>query len=169
MRENKGYFLIFSTDAASTPSEILDHYRAKDADEKLFAQVKVDMEGRRMRTHNEAATDGKTFVSFIACLIRACLLRRLSKYLSDNSTSLKKAFCQLSNITISDFCKVTKQALRMGRRLRRTRRSRLPQLLRRSKSEMRVKAPKRLAETMGISLDFFNNLDKIPPMGIECF
>lgn len=100
MRESKGYFLIFSTDTVSTPSEILAHYRAKDADEKLFAQIKVDMDGGRIRTHNEATTDGKTFVTFIACLIRAYLLRMLSKYLTDNSTSLKKTFNQLSNITI---------------------------------------------------------------------
>jgi hypothetical protein len=100
MRESKGYFLIFSTDMAFGPSEILAHYRAKDADEKLFAQIKVDMDGARIRTHNEATTDGKTFVTFIACLIRAYLLRMLWKYLADNSTSLKKAFNQLSNITI---------------------------------------------------------------------
>jgi transposase len=100
MRQSKGYFLIFSTDMACGPSEVLEHYRAKDADEKLFAQIKVDMDGWRIRTHNEATTDGKTFVTFIACVIRAYLLRGLRKYLRDNSTSLKKAFSQLSNITI---------------------------------------------------------------------
>jgi transposase len=84
----------------ASPSEILDYYRAKDADEKLFAQIKVDMDGGRIRTHNEATTNGKTFATFIACVIRAHLLRKLAKYLTDNSTSLKKALNQLSNITI---------------------------------------------------------------------
>lgn len=100
MRRNKGYFLIFSTDMNMMPAEILKHYRAKDADEKLFAQIKVDMDGGRIRTHNEATTDGKTFVTFIACVIRAYMLQKLAKYLTDNSTSLKKAFNQMSNITI---------------------------------------------------------------------
>lgn len=100
MRKNKGYFLIFSTDMNTTPSDVLEHYRAKDVDEKLFAQIKVEMDGGRIRTHNEATTDGKTFVTFIACVIRAYLLRKLAKYLTDNSTSLKKAFNQMSNITI---------------------------------------------------------------------
>ena len=100
MRKSKGYFLIFSTDMTSTPSEILDYYRAKDADEKLFAQIKVDMDGGRIRTHNEATTDGKTFVTFIACVIRAYLLKKLTQYLEDNSTSMKKVFNQMSNITI---------------------------------------------------------------------
>jgi transposase len=96
----KGYFLIFTTDMESTPAEIHSFYRAKDADEKIFSQIKVDMDGNRVRTHNEQTTDGKTFVTFIACVIRSYLLNKLAQYLTDNSTSLKKALNQLSNITI---------------------------------------------------------------------
>lgn len=100
LRKNKGYFLLFSTDLESTPSDILYYYRAKDADEKIFAQIKVDMDGGRIRTHNEATTDGKTFVTFIACIIRSYMLSRLMDYLTENSTSMKKIVNQLSNITL---------------------------------------------------------------------
>ena len=100
IRKLKGYFLIFSTDMESSPQQVLDYYRAKDADEKLFAQIKVDMDCGRIRTHNEKTTDGKTFVTFIACVIRSYLLNGFSKYLHQNSTSLKKIFNQLSNIAI---------------------------------------------------------------------
>jgi transposase len=100
IRKRKGYFLIFSTDMESTPEDTLYHYRAKDAVEKLFDQIKCDMEGNRIRTHNEQSTDGKIFVTFIACVIRTYLLNKLTSYLTDNSTSLKKVFNQLSNITI---------------------------------------------------------------------
>jgi len=62
----------------STASDILDYYRAKDVDEKLFAQIKVDMDGSRIRTHSEETTDGKTFVTFIACVIRSYLLNKLT-------------------------------------------------------------------------------------------
>jgi len=99
-RKYKGYFLLFSTDMVSTPSELLYYYRAKDADEKLFAQIKIDMDGSRIRTHSLETTEGKTFVTFIACAIRSYLLNKLSKYLIENSTSMKKVFGQLSNITI---------------------------------------------------------------------
>lgn len=102
LRNAKGYFLIFSTDMQSSPDDILSHYRAKDADEKLFSQIKVDMDGGRIRTHNESTTDGKIFVTFIACVIRAYILGKLGDYLSSNSTSLKKVFNQLSNISIID-------------------------------------------------------------------
>lgn len=100
LRRNKGFFLLFSTDMTSTPSDILYYYRAKDADEKLFAQIKVDMESDRFRTHKQETTDGKTFVTFIACVIRSYLLEKLSNLISEQSTSLKKLFKQLSNITV---------------------------------------------------------------------
>jgi len=100
LRKYKGYFLIFTTDMESSPSDILYFYRAKDADEKIFTQIKVDMNSDRTRTHNEETTDGKTFVTFIACVIRAHLMGQLSKYLTDQSTSMKKVFNQLSNIII---------------------------------------------------------------------
>ena len=100
LRKNKGFFLIFTNDIAATPEDILGHYRANDADEKLFHQIKVYMDGDRIRTHNQETTDGKTFVTFIACLIRTYMLGKLSKYLPANSTSMKKAYNQLSNIMI---------------------------------------------------------------------
>ena len=100
MRKAKGYFMLFSTDMESSPLEILEHYRAKDINEKLFDQIKIDMDGRRIRTHFEETTEGKTFVTFIASVIRSYMMNCLSKYLDDNSTSMKKVFNQLSNIII---------------------------------------------------------------------
>ena len=100
IRKGKGFFLIFTTDMDSMPEDVLFYYRAKDAVEKLFDQIKCDMDGNRIRTHNEQTTDGKVFVTFIACVIRSYLLCKLSKYMTDNSTSLKKILSQLSNITV---------------------------------------------------------------------
>ena len=100
IRKHKGFFLIFTTDMDSSPEETLHHYRAKDAIEKLFDQIKCDMDGNRIRTHNEQTTDGKVFVTVVACMIRSYLLNRLTQFLTDNSTSLKKTLNQLSNITI---------------------------------------------------------------------
>jgi hypothetical protein len=57
------------------------------------------MNGRRILTHNEETTDGKTFVTFCACAIRAYLLSQLAQCLNDNSTSLPKTLEQLLNIT----------------------------------------------------------------------
>jgi transposase len=100
IRRQKGFYLIFTTDMNASAEETLQHYRAKDATEKLFDQIKCDMDGNRVRTHNESTTDGKVFVTFIACIIRTFMLENLGKYLTGNSTSLKKALNQMSNIRI---------------------------------------------------------------------
>ena len=100
LRFRKGFFLIFSTDWTAIHDDILYHYRAKDAAEKLFDQIKIDMHGNRIRTHNEQTTNSKTFVTFIALAIRTFMLGKLKQFLSENSISLKKVFNQLENITI---------------------------------------------------------------------
>ena len=48
-RQYKGFFLIFSTDNGISHDNVLYHYRAKDAAEKLFDQLKVDMQGANQR------------------------------------------------------------------------------------------------------------------------
>lgn len=111
LRQNKGFFLLFSTDMSAKPENLLYYYRAKDADEKLFDQIKVDMHGGRVRTHNEKTTNGKIFVTFIALAIRAYILGKLDKYITANSTSLKKALNKLENILVvsgTTECRFTK-------------------------------------------------------------
>ena len=100
LRQYKGFFLIFSTDHGISHEDVLYHYRAKDAAEKLFDQLKIDMQGARIRTHNEQTTTGKVFVLFVALVIRTYMIGILNKYLADKSSSLKKVFNQLTNITV---------------------------------------------------------------------
>jgi len=100
LRASKGFFMIFTTDLGVSAGEVLDHYRGKDAVEKLFCQIKVELGGSRVRTHSELATDGKSFVVFVACIIRNYLLNKLLGYLVETSCSLGKALNQLSNIVL---------------------------------------------------------------------
>jgi transposase len=100
IRATKGFFLIFTTNMMAKPEDILYFYRAKDADEKLFDQIKIDMKGNRVHTHNKKTIYGKIFVTFIALVIRSYILRGLEKYISANSSSLKKAMNKLENIIV---------------------------------------------------------------------
>ena len=100
LSKNKGFFLLFTTDKEASASDLLYFYRAKDADEKLFGQIKNEMDGKRIRTHSERTTDGKTFVIFLACLLRSYMMGKLQRYLSEQSTSMKKVWHQLSNIVM---------------------------------------------------------------------
>jgi len=96
LRQYKGFFLIFSTDNEISHDDVLYHYRAKDVAEKLFDQLKVDMQGARIRTHNEQTTNGKAFVLFISLVIRTYIMGKLKKHLAEKSTSLKKVFNKLT-------------------------------------------------------------------------
>jgi transposase len=100
LRQSKGFFLIFSTDNEISYEDVLYHYRAKDVAEKLFGQLKVNMQGARIRTHNEQTTNGKAFVLFVALVIRTYIMSKLKKHLTEKPTSLKKVFNQLTNITV---------------------------------------------------------------------
>lgn len=100
LRQYKGFFLIFTTDNEISHDDVLYHYRAKDTAEKLFDQLKVDMQGARIRTHNEQTTNGKAFVLFIALIIRTYMLGKLKDHLANKSKSLKKVLNQLTNITV---------------------------------------------------------------------
>ena len=98
--QEKGYFIIFTTDLNESAPRILDHYIGKDADEKLFQEIKDHISITRFKTHNEETTNGKMFVTFIACIIRKYIERKLNKYLSLKSISLDEAFMKLSNISL---------------------------------------------------------------------
>ena len=75
---DSGFDYTIDADMKSTASDILDYYCAKDVDEKLFSQIKVDMDGSRIRTHNEKTAGGKTLVTFIAYVIQSYLLNKLT-------------------------------------------------------------------------------------------
>ena len=66
----------------------------------MFDQLKIDMQGARIRTHNEHTTNGKAFVLFVALVIRTYMMGKLNQYLAEKSSSLKKVFNQLTNITV---------------------------------------------------------------------
>ena len=82
------------------PQEILEHYREKDIDEKMFYQIKNPMRGKRAKTHSQDATEGKLFVTFLATLIRSELHNKLRKYLQSKSLSLENAIDKLNNIIL---------------------------------------------------------------------
>jgi hypothetical protein len=100
LKRNKGFFLLFTTDATAKPQDLLHYYRAEDSDEKLFEQIELDMRGSRARSHDERAFEGKIFVAFIALAVRAYMLGKLENYLDANSTSLKKSLAKLANIIV---------------------------------------------------------------------
>jgi hypothetical protein len=92
--------MLFTTDLSGSVDGVLFFYRCKDACEKLFCQIKVDMGGGRLGVHSGWAVDGKVFVLFVACVLCSVLLVGLSGFLSFNSMSLSKVLCVLGDVVV---------------------------------------------------------------------
>ncbi len=61
-------------------ADTLYYYRTKDADEKLFYQLKIDLDANRLRVHSDTAVNGKLFMLFIAQILRVNLSTELTHY-----------------------------------------------------------------------------------------
>ena len=98
--EDLGYFYIFTTDERLTARDLLYLYRSKDADEKLYYQLKVYLEGNRIRVHSDEALAGKMLVLFVAQIMRSHLLCKLDGFLSRSHVALPKVLRKLSMLKI---------------------------------------------------------------------
>ncbi|MDR0697239.1 MAG: hypothetical protein LBF68_06910 [Christensenellaceae bacterium] len=79
----------------SSLDQILKYYRQKDVIEKVYAQIKVEMYGNRFITQNDETTDGKMFTMFIAAIIRAYLVDKLSIHAKEKSLCMRMIFDNL--------------------------------------------------------------------------
>ena len=90
-----GYFMFAETDFKKTTAEILELYRRRDVIEKSFDNLKNELDMNRLRIHSEAAAEGKTFVAFIALVIRSQLLKKLGGLMTAEQMTLRKALTEL--------------------------------------------------------------------------
>ena len=95
-----GFFFIFTNDTAMSAADILYYYRAKDADEKLFYQLKIYLDANRLRVHSDTAVKGKLFMLFIAQILRATLSNELRLLLDGYHMPLDKAMKKMANVRI---------------------------------------------------------------------
>ncbi|MDR0751824.1 MAG: hypothetical protein LBF12_04490 [Christensenellaceae bacterium] len=68
---------------------------------KLFAQSKVEMNGKRNKTHSSSTTDGKQFIIFITAIVKTELMNKLQTHIKNRSSSLENTIAKLSNIKIA--------------------------------------------------------------------
>lgn len=73
-----GWFVLAGNDIRDK-SKALEAYRAKDAVEKCFDDLKNDLDLKRIRMHTKETMDGRIFIQFIALLITTRLKQAMSK------------------------------------------------------------------------------------------
>ncbi len=90
-----GFFLIAETDFKKTTAEILDIYRRRDIIEKSFDSLKNDIDMKRLYIHSDEIAEGKTFVAFLALIVRSQMHNLLQKYMYDNRYTFRKILLEL--------------------------------------------------------------------------
>lgn len=65
-----GYFVII-TSSKMTAKEAINLYKSRDASEKLFRADKSYLGNRSLRVHSDESASAKTFVEFVALIIRS--------------------------------------------------------------------------------------------------
>lgn len=93
-----GFFLIAETDFKKTTAEILEIYRRRDVIEKSFDNLKNELDMKRLRSHSTQTAEGKIFVSFLALIVQAYLLKRLKDYMQKNNLTLHNILLELDKM-----------------------------------------------------------------------
>ena len=73
------YLMITNNDTKIENVEMLDYYRNKDRVEKLFDLVKNEMDGNRLRAHNDFTNYGRLFIRFIALILGSHINKVMSE------------------------------------------------------------------------------------------
>ena len=98
-----GFFVIV-TSKEMTASEALDIYRKRDNVEKIFRMLKTGLEYDTFRVHSQESLESKTYVMFIASIVRNHIfqgLKKLTEKENDKkSYTVPAAISELEKITI---------------------------------------------------------------------
>lgn len=97
-------FFVLVTSKEMTASEALDVYRKRDSVEKIFRMLKTGLEYDTFRVHSQDSLESKTYVMFIASIIRTYLfqgLKKISRKENDKKNyTVPAAISELEKITI---------------------------------------------------------------------
>jgi len=91
-----GFVVFLTNNEKLTPIDVLHLYRRRDDIEKAFCDLKNAVDFKRLRTHSQPSTDGKTFVGFIALVLRSHIIKLLQNNEGTKDMTRKKALLELS-------------------------------------------------------------------------
>ena len=98
-----GFFVIV-TSKEMTATEALDIYRKRDNVEKIFRMLKTGLEYDTFRVHSQTSLESKTYLMFIASIIRNEIYQKLkevsSKENDNKNYTVPEAISELEKVTI---------------------------------------------------------------------
>ncbi len=100
--EFAGYFVLMSNDVKD-PARALEIYRQKDAVEKSFANMKNELDGKRLRVRSEPALTGRLFIQFIAQIIYSEVMKTLRGNELEKKLSVQDVFSEMKILSLVKF------------------------------------------------------------------
>lgn len=92
------YLMITNSEVKIGKEQMLTYYRNKDKVEKIFDLVKNEMDGDRLRAHNEFTNQGRLFVRFIALILSSHINFIMSEKKLFKMYSMKELLAELKKI-----------------------------------------------------------------------
>lgn len=105
-RNMAGFFCIISSDKDMGYREAINLYKSRDVSEKLFRSDKTFLGGDAMRVHSESSLASKTFINFLALIVRNKMYRMIKDEVYEtlntgNHMNVTKALKELDRIELT--------------------------------------------------------------------
>jgi transposase len=98
-QKTAGFFILMSNDIKD-PKEALRAYRAKDAVEKGFDDMKNTLDMNRLRVHSAGVTKGRLFVQFIALAISSGMRNNMDEAGLSKRLSLQEVLSEMKTLNV---------------------------------------------------------------------
>jgi len=95
-----GFFITLSNKELDKFS-VLDYYRKKDMAEKIFDNLKNELDGDRLKVHNQINAEARTFINFISLILYSSISKTLKNKNLTKKYSMKEIFAELKKIKIN--------------------------------------------------------------------
>lgn len=96
-----GFFILAVNDDTLSKEDILMKYRDKDQVEKVFDLLKNEMDGARLRAHNQLNADARIFIRFIALIIQSEIIKAMRKAGLFKKYTVREVLAELKKIKYS--------------------------------------------------------------------
>ncbi len=96
---HKGYLVIISN-CTTDPQEAVQLYRAKDAVERAFDNIKNELDMKRLRVHSDDAMRGRLFVAFLSLILYSWINKRMRDKNLYASYTQEELFRELKRIKV---------------------------------------------------------------------
>jgi transposase len=100
----RGYLLILSN-CSEDPQEALQLYRAKDAVERAFDNLKNELDMKRLRVHSDDAMRGRLFVAFLSLILYSWMDKKMRENKLYTSYTQEELFRELKRLKVVELSK----------------------------------------------------------------